>query len=163
MIVNPHDPDDVCITSMLLYRSHDGGKTWTGGVGRGVHVDYHWYWFDPTNPKFQAVGNDGGLYFSFDDGATWRPINNMAVGQWTSIALDNKTPYNLFGGMQDNGTSKGPSTYRPGRDPLTTWTGVGGGDGSAVVVDPRDDGDMFYGSSQFGSFFFRNQKTNEFR
>lgn len=163
VIVNPHDPDDVCITSMLLYRSRDGGRTWTGGVGRGVHVDYHWYWFDPTNPKFQAVGNDGGLYFSFDDGANWRPINNMAVGQWTTIALDNKTPYNLFGGMQDNGTSKGPSTYRPGRDPLHTWTGVGGGDGSAVAVDPRDDGDMFYGSSQFGSFFFRNQKTNEFR
>lgn len=163
VIVNPHDADDVCITSMLLYRSRDGGKNFASAIGGGVHVDYHWYWYDPTNPNFQTVGNDGGLYFSGDDGKSWRHINNMSVGQFTTIGVDNKTPYNIFGGMQDNGTSKGPSTYRPGRDPLHRWTGVGGGDGSAIAVDPRDDGDIFYGSSQFGSFYFRNQKTNESR
>lgn len=163
VIVNPHNADDVCITSMLLYRSKDGGKTFENGISGGVHVDFHWYWFDPTNPNFQTVGSDGGLYFSGDAGGSWRHINNMAVGQWTTLAVDNKTPYNIYGGMQDNGTSRGPSTYRPGRDPLHLWTGIGGGDGSAVAVDPRDDGDIVYGSSQFGSFYFRNQKTNEFR
>lgn len=161
--VNPADPDDVTITSMLLYRSRDGGRTFASSVGRGVHVDFHYYWFDPTNPRFQAVGSDGGLYFSYDDGDTWRHINNMAVGQWTTIAVDNKTPYNVIGGMQDNGTSRGPSNYRPGLDDMARWVDVGGGDGSAVAVDPRDDGDMIYGSSQFGSFYFRNTKTNEVR
>ena len=161
LIVSPHNPDDVFITSMLMWRSKDAGRTWQR-TAQGTHVDYHSYWVDPTNPKFHAVGNDGGLYFSNDDGGTWRHINRMPVGQFTTIAVDTKTPYNIYGGLQDNGTLKGPSTYRPGRDNIWLWTAIGGGDGSAVAVDPRDDGDHVYGASQFGSHYARNQKTNEF-
>ncbi len=163
VIVSPHDPDDVTISSMLQWRSRDGGKTWKTATGRGVHVDYHWYWYDPTDAKHQMVGNDGGIYVSGDDGGTWRHINSMPVGQFTTIGVDTKSPYNIIGGMQDNGTSRGPSNYRPGRDQLHRWQGIGGGDGSAVAVDPRDDGDLVYGSSQFGSFYARNTKTNESR
>lgn len=163
VIVNPHDPDDLTITSMLQWRSRDGGRTWVNATGQGVHVDFHWYWYDPTDPNHQMTGNDGGLYVSGDDGKTWRHINTMAVGQFTTIAVDTKTPYNIIGGMQDNGTSRGPSTYRPGRDPLHRWQSIGGGDGSAIAVDPRDDGDLVYGSSQFGNFYARNTKTNETR
>ncbi len=159
--VSPHNPDDLVIMSMLLWRSKDGGRTWAR-IGQGTHVDYHSYWIDPTNPNFHVMGNDGGLYFSHDDAATWRHINRMPVGQFTTIAVDTKTPYNIYGGTQDNGTLKGPSTYRPGRDNPWLWTSIGGGDGSAVAVDPRDDGDHVYGASQFGAHYARNFKTNEF-
>lgn len=161
VMVSPHNPDDVYITSMLMWRSRDGGRTFER-TANGTHVDYHSYWVDPTNPRFHAVGNDGGLYFSYDDGKTWDHINRMPVGQFTTIAVDTKTPYNIFGGLQDNGTMKGPSTYRPGRDNMWLWSAIGGGDGSAVAVDPRDDGDLVYGASQFGAHYARNQKTNEF-
>lgn len=159
--VSPHNPDDIVIMSMLLWRSTDGGRTFKR-IGQGTHVDYHSYWIDPTNPKFHVMGNDGGLYFSNDDAATWRHINRMPVGQFTTIAVDTKTPYNIMGGLQDNGTLRGPSTYRPSRDNPWLWTAIGGGDGSALAVDPRDDGDHIYGASQFGAHFARNIKTNEF-
>ncbi len=159
VFVNPTDPDDLYITGLLMIRSKDGGKTWTQTF-RGVHVDMHAHWIDPRNPKHQLNGNDGGLYESFDEGQTWRHLNTMSVGQFTTIAVDNKIPYNIFGGLQDNGTLKGPSNYVPGRSAPYQWTRVGGGDGSAVAVDPRDN-DVIYVASQFGAHSGLNQKTNE--
>lgn len=161
VIVNPHDPDDVLLTSMQLYRSKDGGKSFAP-VGGRMHADHHSYWFDPRNPKFQACGNDGGIYWSFDDGQNWRHITqDMSVGQFTTLALDNKTPYNIYGGLQDNGTLYGPNNHNPSTSDPDQWKRLGGGDGSAVMVDPRDDKEVVYGSSQFGSFFGTDLKTNQ--
>ncbi|HZH97497.1 MAG TPA: YCF48-related protein, partial [Fimbriimonadaceae bacterium] len=160
VIVNPHNPDDLLITGVLMLRSRDGGKTWSS-VATQVHVDHHAYWIDPTNPNNHAIGNDGGLYLSFDDGKNWRHMNNMNVGQFTTIAVDNKLPYNVYGGLQDNGTLKGPSTYVFGRNRIHDWSAIGGGDGSALAVDPRDDGDLVYGAWQFGMHYAINQKTNQ--
>jgi photosystem II stability/assembly factor-like uncharacterized protein len=158
--VNPKDPDEVIVMSMLLYRSKDGGKSFTP-FGNSMHSDHHSFWFDPNNPKFQACGNDGGIYWSFDGGEFWRHITqDMSVGQFTTLALDNKTPYNIYGGLQDNGTLKGPNNHNPSTSPASQWTRLGGGDGSAVVVDPRAESEVVYGSSQFGSFYAVDQKTN---
>lgn len=154
--VNPHNPEEVITSGTLLLRSKDGGKTFEE-IAESNHVDHHAYWFDPTNPARQFNGNDGGIYVSGTSGDNWRHINNLAVGQFTTIAVDMKTPYNIYGGLQDNGTMKGPSSQR-GR---TGWTFIGGGDGSAIAVDPRDGGDIVFIASQFGSHSGTNQKTNE--
>ncbi|MBC8066250.1 MAG: glycosyl hydrolase, partial [Chlorobia bacterium] len=154
--VSPHDPNEVVTSGVLLLRSKDGGRTFTETADT-AHSDHHAYWFDPSNPARQFNGNDGGMYATGNGGDNWRHWNNLAVGQFTTIAVDNKTPYNIYGGLQDNGTMKGPATrgFRSG------WTSIGGGDGSAIAVDPRDGGDLVYIASQFGSHSALNQKTNE--
>ncbi|MFN3729971.1 MAG: WD40/YVTN/BNR-like repeat-containing protein [Fimbriimonadaceae bacterium] len=160
IVVSPTDPDDVFTLGVILLRSRDGGKTWERSA-QGTHVDYHAVWYDPTDPRRILIGNDGGLDMSGDDGQTWRSLNNLPVGQFTTIAVDMKTPYNIYGGLQDNGTMKGPSTYVPGRSQPHAWTSIGGGDGSWVAVDPRDGGDVVYIASQFGAHSGVNQKTGE--
>lgn len=160
VFVNPKDPNDVFGTGTILVRTRDGGKTWRQAA-REAHVDFHSVWFDPADTKHIFVGNDGGAYESYDDGAHWIHLNTMPVGQATTVAVDNKTPYNIFVGLQDNGTMKGPSNYRPGISSLDSWTDVGGGDGATVVVDPRNDGDVIYTGSQFGQEGAQDQKTKE--
>lgn len=157
--INPHNPDEIYVMGTYLIRSRDGGKTFER-TGRGTHVDYHSVWFDPNRPGRLAIGNDGGFYTSGDNGDTYRHINNLAVGQFTTIAVDNKTPYNIYGGLQDNGTMKGPSSAVGGRG-SANWTSIGGGDGSAIAVDPRNDGDVVYIASQFGSHSAINQATGQ--
>ncbi len=158
--VNPSDPEDIWTTGVLLLRSKNGGATWER-TAQGVHVDFHEVWIDPAKSGRVAVGCDGGLYISGDDGKTFRHVNNVSVGQFTTIAVDNKVPYTIFGGHQDNGTRRGPSTYTPGRSPIHLWTAIGGGDGSWVAVDPRDGGATVYNASQNGAHSAQNQKTAE--
>jgi photosystem II stability/assembly factor-like uncharacterized protein len=149
--VNPTDPNDVYVSGLPLLRSTDGGKSWTY-VFKAAHVDYHAIWHDPRDPKKVWVGNDGGIYVSHDGGEHIRHIENLAVGQATTVAVDNKYPYNVYVGLQDNGTMKGPSNYRPGQSDPQEWKSVYGGDGSAIAVDPRGNGDVAYVSYQFGEF-----------
>jgi len=158
--VNPVNPNDIWVTGVILLRSKDGGKTWKQAA-EDVHVDHHVLWIDPRNPKRLLDGNDGGPYLSLDDGAHWTHLNNLAVGQSTTIGVDDKTPYNIYTGMQDNGIMRGPSTHVSGESDPSEWTTVAGGDGSAIAVDPRDGGDVVYLASQFGSHFALNQKTGE--
>ncbi len=157
---NPADPDDVYVTGLPLLHSKDGGKNWASVFPR-AHVDYHAVWNDPRDPRKVWAGSDGGLYLSFDDGATIKHFTNQAVGQTTTLAVDNKSPYNIFTGLQDNGTMKGPSSYRPGISDPDQWKDLFGGDGSAVAVDPRKDGDFVYVAYQFGEHSGINQVTNE--
>jgi len=157
---NPADAEDVYVMGLPLLHSKDGGKNWTSSFPK-AHVDYHAVWNDPRDPRKVWVGNDGGLYLSFDGGTTIRHLNNLAVGQSTTLAVDNKTPYNIYTGLQDNGTLRGPSTYRPGVSDINLWKAIGGGDGSAVAVDPRKDGETVYVAYQFGEHTGINQTTNE--
>lgn len=158
--VDPTNPETVYTMGVPLLRSQDGGASWTA-IARRNHVDHHALYIDPKNPKRMINGNDGGAYISLDGGDTWRHMNNLAVGQFTTIAVDNKTPYNIIGGLQDNGTIRGPSTHVSGVSPLTNWTQIGGGDGSAIAVDPRNGGDLLYIASQFGAHSAINIATNE--
>lgn len=158
--VNPVDRDDVYVMGLPLLRSKDGGKTWSS-VFQRAHVDYHAVWNDPRDSRKVWVGNDGGLYLSYDGGTTIKHLNNLAVGQSTTLAVDNKIPYNIYTGLQDNGTMRGPSTYRPGISNPELWKSIGGGDGSAVAVDPRKDGEAVYTASQFGEHSGLNLTTNE--
>ncbi len=158
--VDPEDPERVYFGGVPMLRSDDGGKTWAGIDQRGVHVDHHVLWVDPRSPNRLAVGNDGGLNVSYDFGATWTRVSNLPVGQFTTLALDNATPYNILGGLQDNGVMRGPSTYRPGKSDPAQWKEILGGDGSAVVVDPKE-ANVVYTAYQFGFAYRLNLKTSE--
>ncbi len=160
MAVDPTDANNLYVMGLPLMHSTDGGTTWKS-IGGGAHVDYHAVWFDPRNTKKVWIGNDGGTYLSYDGGDTTRHLNNLSVGQTTTLALDNKTPYNLYVGLQDNGTMRGPSSYRPGRSPMSQWVDIGGGDGSAVAVDPREGNEIVYTASQFGGHGAQNTTTGD--
>jgi photosystem II stability/assembly factor-like uncharacterized protein len=160
--VNPANADEVFSMGVPLLRSRDGGVTWQR-VARAAHVDFHAVWHDPRRPEKVWLGTDGGPYISYDGGETVRNLNNLPVAQATTLALDNKRPYHVFIGLQDNGTMRGPSTYRPGRDDPNRWTTVLGGDGSAIAVDPRGDGDQVYVAFQFGQHYQWDSRTLQTR
>lgn len=157
--VHPLNHEELYTLGLLILRSRDGGKTWDE-IGTRNHVDHHAYYIDPRQPNRHWNGNDGGIYQSLDAGETWRHVNNLPVGQPTTLALDNKVPYNVYIGLQDNGTIKGPSTYRPGFSNPRSWTSIGGGDGSWIAVDPRGDGDIVFIASQFGAHSGIDQVKN---
>ncbi|MBX3119717.1 MAG: hypothetical protein KF784_11675 [Fimbriimonadaceae bacterium] len=158
--VNPNDENDLVTMGVSLLRSRDGGKSWER-TGFGLHADHHEFFYDPKVKGRLLSGNDGGPYISGDDGKTWRHLNNLPVGQTTTLAVDMKTPYNIYVGLQDNGTIVGPSNSPIGRGSTSPWKSIGGGDGSWVAVDPRDNGDVVYIASQFGFHSRLNQATGE--
>lgn len=158
--VDPTDPERVYIQGVPMLTSTDGGKTWKGIGGRGVHGDYHAMLIDPKAPQRLAIGNDGGINLSYDYGETWTKLNNLPVGQFTIIAVDSADPYNIVGGLQDNGVMRGPSTYRYGKNDPQAWKSIYGGDGSCVVIDPKDS-NVVYAALQFGIAARLNVKTGE--
>ncbi len=156
--VAPDDPDRIYVVGVPLLRSSDGGRTFAGIDGRGVHVDHHGFWIDPSFNDRVIVGNDGGLDVSYDGGDSWLKLDAQPVGQFYTVAVDMAEPYNIYGGLQDNGVLKGSSTSRPGID---RWQRVGGGDGMHVQIDPRDNRTVYWGF-QFG-FYTRNDADGERR
>jgi len=158
--VDPGNADHVYIQGLPMLTSLDGGKTWKGIDNRGVHVDHHAVWIDPKSPRRLVIGNDGGLNVSYDAGETWTKVNNLPVAQFTTLALDNADPYNIMGGLQDNGVMRGPSTYKRGKSDPEAWKPIYGGDGSCVIVDPKDS-NVVYAALQFGNASRLNLKTGE--
>ena len=158
--VDPTDPERVYFGGVPLLGSTDGGRTWKGLDARGVHGDHHVLYIDPRAPQRVALGNDGGLNLSFDRGATWTRVNNLPVGQFTTLALDNARPYNIVGGLQDNGVMRGPSVYKAGKADPDAWKEIYGGDGSAVAVDPKE-ANVVYAASQFGAASRLDLKTGK--
>lgn len=158
IFVNPRNPDDVVLANFLLHRSTDGGRTWTQ-MAETAHVDFHAVYFDPKDPNRVIVGSDGGVYFSANGGKSFRVTNNIPVGQTTTLALDNQSPYHIYTGLQDNGTMEGPSNYVPGESDPNDWKVVGFGDGSAVAVDAK--GIVLHVAYQFGGHSAKDRKSGE--
>ena len=159
--VTPSNPDVIYIYGVPMLKSKDGGVTWhrldtLSGV-RDIHVDHHAVWVNPTDPQHVLLGNDGGLYQSYDEGANWVHINNMSVGQFYTVNVDMETPYNVYGGLQDNGVLKGSSKSIPNE--TSHWEPIFGGDGMYVAADPRNS-KLVYTGFQFGNYFqLNNGKT----
>ncbi len=147
--VAPSDPETVVTVGVPMIKSTDGGKTWTSIQGDGMHVDHHAVWIDPEDPRHILSGNDGGLDVTYDGGEHWDSLDAQAVGQFYTVELDDAKPYNIYGGLQDNGILKGSSRSDPDRGPR--WTRVGGGDGMYVRIDARDGKTIYFGS-QFGHY-----------
>ncbi|OUS20103.1 hypothetical protein A9Q93_01965 [Nonlabens dokdonensis] len=135
--------------------SEDGGKNFSQlmpayGANNGVHPDHHAFYVHPENGKFLIDGNDGGLNISRDRGKTWRFIGNLPVAQFYHINVDMETPYNVYGGMQDNGSWRGPAySWRAQGIRNSYWQEISFGDGFDVVPDP-DNSRLGYSMSQQG-------------
>jgi photosystem II stability/assembly factor-like uncharacterized protein len=162
--VAPNNPDKVYIYGVPLLRSDDGGRTFVALDAANVHADHHALWISGTRPGHLINGNDGGVNITYDDGANWIKANMPAVGQFYTVTVDMEKPYNVYGGLQDNGVWVGPSTYPAG----AAWHQEGrypyqrllGGDGMQVAVDTRDNTTVYAGT-QYGNYFRLNRKTGE--
>lgn len=162
--VAAHDVNKVYVLGVPVARSDDGGKTFKPIGGDNVHSDHHALWVNPNRPGHLILGNDGGVNISYDDGENWIKCNTPAVGQFYYIAVDMAKPFNVYGGLQDNGVWFGPSTYEANTNWHDTgqypYKGIYGGDGMQVAVDTRDNTTVYTGS-QFGSYARLNTKTGQ--
>ena len=149
------------IHSTVTY-SEDGGRNFKTMLPySGIHPDHHAWWIHPTNPDFILDGNDGGIGISRDRGRTWVFDEKLPFGQFYHINVDNQIPYNVMGGMQDNGSWHGPAySWTNGGIRNYYWQNVGGGDGFDVMPDPTSE-DWVYSMSQGGSLGRLNYKTGE--
>lgn len=147
--VDPTNPERLYALGVPLIVSDDGGANWSGYANdRSVHVDHHALWIDPLYPQRIILGNDGGADISHDGGVTWRKLDGQPLGQFYTIHADMAEPYNVYGGLQDNGTMKGSSRTR--WELGEQWSVIGGGDGMYVAVD--DEGKYTYSGYQFGNY-----------
>lgn len=154
--VDPNNVNKVYLAGVPIIKSEDGGKTYTSINGGNVHADHHAIWVHPKRPGHLINGNDGGVNISYDDGQNWIKNNAPTVGQFYAINVDNEKPYNVYGGLQDNGVWKGPhnaeensSWHQNGQYP---WESILGGDGMQVQIDSRNS-DIVYTGYQFGNYF----------
>jgi len=160
--VDPTDDRRIYVLGIQMHVSSDGGKTFrSDGAAGGVHADHHALWIDPHDPDHLVLGNDGGLYFSFDRGANWQHAKNLPVAQFYGVAADMRKPYRVYGGLQDNGTWGGPSaTHSLEGITLADWSRVLAADGFQCQVDPTDS-DIIYAESQYGRLRRLNVRTGE--
>ncbi|GMV20721.1 MAG: hypothetical protein AMXMBFR57_06700 [Acidimicrobiia bacterium] len=150
--VDPIRPDTVWAMSTNLEWSTDGGRTWRTFPTPGVHVDHHVIWPNPQDKNHIVLGNDGGLYESYDEGRTWRHFTNLPISQFYRVSVDNMLPfYNVCGGTQDNGSFCTPhrSQNNVGLRTSDVYR-TGGGDGFTTRSDPEDP-NFTYATSQNGS------------
>lgn len=138
--VDPKNENRLFKVETILKASEDGGKTFKDiaayRFGSGIHPDHHAFWVHPDNPNYMIDGNDGGAAISRDGGQTWTFIDNLPLGQFYHINVDMDTPYNIYGGLQDNGSWKGPSYVWSGQGVKNIyWEMVAFGDGFDVVPD----------------------------
>lgn len=143
-----------------VHRSEDGGKSWTEILDYDhVHPDHHAWWINPTNPNHMIDGNDGGIAITYDMGKTWQFGTNIPVGQFYHVNVDNEIPYNLYGGLQDNGSWVGPSAvWRSGGIRNADWKELYFGDGFDVMPK-KGDTRYIYAMSQGGNVAFIDKIT----
>ncbi|MFH0946349.1 MAG: PDZ domain-containing protein [Planctomycetota bacterium] len=159
--VDPSDEKRLYVLGVSLHRSEDGGEFFSDdGGGNDVHVDHHALWIDPTDGRHMILGNDGGLYVTHDRMEHWDHLNHAAIGQFYHVAVDSRRDYNVYGGLQDNGTWGGPSRGQRGGSINEDWISIGGGDGFVCQVDPGDP-DLVYYESQGGGLGRTNLRTGE--
>lgn len=158
--VDPNDPETVYTFGVPFLKSTDGGKTWEPKAeNQRVHVDHHALWINPADSDHLLLGNDGGLYESHDGGDNFIHHNVAPVGQFYTVNVDMEEPYNIYGGLQDNGTYKGPSTSTGNRE--QPWTRLFGGDGMHVAAKPGNS-DIVYVGFQYGNYFRSNLEDGSF-
>jgi photosystem II stability/assembly factor-like uncharacterized protein len=160
MVVDPKDPNRLFKMGYGLIVSDDGGKSFSGASGAS-HGDWHDVWIDPTNTKYIVGGDDGGLWYSYDGGNKWWKANNLPVSQFYHVSTDNKDPYQVYGGLQDNSAWVGDSAY-PGGITNSRWENLFGGDGFWVFSDPADP-NYAYAEAQGGYIGRINRHTLEQR
>ena len=157
--VSPTNSNQIYVYGVPILKSNDSGKSFERIGASNVHVDHHDLWINPQNTDHLVLGNDGGVNISYDEGANWIKLNQPSVGQFYSINVDNSEPYNVYGGLQDNGvwmaknnSVESPYWYESGHN---NWTKIMGGDGMQIQIDNRDN-NIVYTGLQFGNYYRLN-------
>lgn len=161
LVVDPFDAKRVYRPAFSLSISNDGGYSFSEASNDGgwVHSDHHALWINPQNTHHMYLGTDGGVYQSLDRGVTWSFLHTLPVSQFYHVQVDDQIPYNVYGGLQDNGSWVGPSASAGGIE-NRDWEAVGGGDGFWVQPDGQDP-NFVYSESQGGNISVLNRKTNQ--
>ena len=165
LAVDSKDPNRLYNIYQPLTLSYDGGKTFDpvpmipADETKGVHADFHSFWMNPNDPKHFIIGGDGGIGTTRDHGKSWYFPENIPVAQFYHINADNDLPYNVYGGMQDNGNWSGPAyTWKRGGIRTLYWQYLVGGDG--FYIEPDADNSRFgYGTSQNGDLYRYDKLT----
>ncbi|MDA7567859.1 glycosyl hydrolase, partial [Flavobacteriaceae bacterium] len=162
--VHPMNQNHIYILGVPLLKSVDGGVTFQSIGKENVHSDHQAIWLNPKVEGHLINGNDGGVNISYDNGKNWTKNNSPAVGQFYYITVDNQNPYNVYGGLQDNGVWFGPSDYSASKSWESRgqypYKAIGGGDGMQVQVDSRNP-NIVYSGSQFGNYSRQNLETGK--
>ena len=152
LFVDPFNDQTLYSLWTLVTKSKDGGKSWNVVTPYSkVHPDHHAIWLNPRRPGHVIEGNDGGLNISWDAGVSWRFVENLPIAQFYHIRLDNQLPYNVYGGMQDNGSWRGPAYSWIGTGiGNNEWQELYFGDGFDVLPHPTNPR-ISYAMAQEGS------------
>ncbi|MBK9097952.1 MAG: glycosyl hydrolase [bacterium] len=163
IVPDPVDTNRVYKPGFFLVVSDDGGFSFTSPFieGGNVHGDLHALWINPKNNSQMYLGTDGGLYISYDKASTWVHAQNLPISQFYHVAVDNEKPYNVYGGLQDNGSWAGPSEGIGGIS-NSDWQSVGYGDGFNVIPDPSDK-NIIYWQYQGGNLMRYYKNTGEIK
>lgn len=160
--IDPKDPKRVYRPAYMFSYSTDGGYSFADASDAGgwVHSDHHALWINPNNTSELYLGTDGGVYSSLDKGATWRFFGNLPVGQFYHVTVDNQTPYNVYGGLQDNGSWMAPSQSFGGVG-NHNWRDIYFGDGFWTQADPFDPNTAYaeYQGGNAGRVNLKNGKS----
>ena len=161
LVPDPVDPDRIYKPGTTLWVSSNGGRLFQNPsvTGGSYHSDTHALWISPSDNRLIYMGTDGGVYISADKGNTWRFVENLPVSQFYHVSIDRKEPYNVYGGLQDNGSWTGPSS-KPGGIRNADWKSIGFGDGFYAYADPSDP-DINYSQYQGGRMYRINFRTGE--
>ncbi len=160
LIVDPKDDNKIFKPDLMLLLSVNGGRSFSG-VSNADHGDFHTVWIDPVNPNIVYAGDDGGLWRSEDGGTRWKHQNNLPVSQFYHVSVDNADPYHVYGGLQDNSSWVGDSSY-PGGISNARWENMFNGDGFWMFEDPADPA-YIYAEYQGGTIGRVNRYTHETR
>ena len=165
VVVDPTDHERVYKPGLTLSVSRDGGVSFTSPftsfTGGAVHSDHHALWINPEDPQQLVLGTDGGVYMSEDRGGHWRIVRSLPVSQFYEVAVDRSFPYNVYGGLQDNGSWTGPSRSAGGiRN--SDWDNIGYGDGFHAFPDPVED-EYVYTQYQGGNLLRYHRSTGELK
>lgn len=174
LYVDPQQDEELYALGVGLINSKDGGKTFeyikgeishiSPSPAQTLHLDHCDLWINPSNPKELLLGNDGGLYRSYDKGKSWLHYNNIPTGEFYDIAVDKNEPYNIYGGTQDDATVFGPAKALnlPFNDEweylwIDAWSG---GDGCITLIDPNDPNTVYFSMQNGGARRMDLQKGN---
>jgi len=163
LVPDPIDTNRIYKPGFTLNVSDDYGKTFTTPFinGGNVHVDLHAMYISKNDNNFIYIGTDGGLYMSHDRGNTWKFCRNLPLSQFYRVTIDLDQRYNVYGGLQDNGSWTGPSVSAGGISNCN-WENIGYGDGFNVLRD-REDPDIIYWQYQGGNIKRHYIDTREYK
>ncbi len=151
LVFDPKDPKRVYRPAFDFAYSKDGGYSWSNTIIGGVapHADHHALWINPANTDQMYLGTDGGVYISQNKGVSWQFLNNLPVGQFYHVSMDNEPVYHVYGGLQDNGSWMAANSSAGGVS-SANWFDLNGGDGFWVQPSPLNP-KIVFAESQGGN------------